>query len=123
RFHCGCPVTHDPAAARFAFARGFDALPTLNAFNPGSELAPEDSTTLIVEVGDLYREGPLHLSGPGIERQHRLGATGLDATRLAQRAALAEGFSCGLDLFLTCGERIVGIPRTTRIHTLRSEPC
>ena len=123
RFHCGCAIVDDPRRAHFAFAKGFDNLPSLDSFSLGSDEAPEDSTTLIVEVEDLFTDGPLVLTGPGIERQHRLGVAGFDTDRIAERMALAELFPRGLDLFLTCGQRVAGLPRTTRIHSLRSEPC
>jgi alpha-D-ribose 1-methylphosphonate 5-triphosphate synthase subunit PhnH len=123
RFHCGCAIVDDPRRAHFAFARGFDNLPSLDSFALGSDDAPQDSTTLIVEVEDLFTDGPLVLSGPGIERQHRLGVAGFDTDRIAERVAMAELFPRGLDVFLTCGQRVAGLPRTTRIHSLRSEPC
>ena len=123
RFHCGCAIVDDPRRAHFAFAKGFDTLPSLDSFALGSDEAPEDSTTLIVEVEDLFTEGRLVLTGPGIERQHRLGVAGFDTDRIAERMHLAELFPRGLDVFLTCGQRVAGLPRTTRIHSLRSEPC
>jgi alpha-D-ribose 1-methylphosphonate 5-triphosphate synthase subunit PhnH len=123
RFHCNCAITGEQGRATFAFARGFDTLPALESFSLGTDEAPEASTTLVIEVDDLHTDGPLTLTGPGIERQHRIGVAGFDAGRIAERAALAELFPRGLDIFLTCGERVVGLPRTTRIHTLRSEPC
>lgn len=123
RFHCNCAIVGDARRARFAFAKGFDNLPSLDAFSLGTDIEPENATTLIVEVDDLYADGPLVLTGPGIERQHRLGVSGFDTDRIAERVALAELFPRGLDVFLTCGERVAGLPRTTRIHTLRSEPC
>lgn len=123
RFHCGCAIVDEPHRANFAFAKGFDNLPSLDSFALGSDAAPQDSTTLIVEVEDLFSDGPLVLTGPGIERQHRLGVTGFDAGRIAERMALAELFPRGLDVFLTCGQRVSGLPRTSRITSLRSEPC
>lgn len=123
RFHCSCAIVDQPARASFAFINGFDALPALADFALGSDAEPEESTTLVIEVAELRNDGPLALTGPGIERQHRLGVGGLDAAHLDERAALHELFPRGLDLFLTCGDRVCGLPRTTRIHTLRSDPC
>jgi alpha-D-ribose 1-methylphosphonate 5-triphosphate synthase subunit PhnH len=123
RFHCGCAIVDDTRRASFAFARGFDALPELTRFALGTDLEPEISTTLVIEVDDLYEDGPLLLTGPGIERQHRIGVSGFDAGRTAERAALHELFPRGIDIFLTCGERVCGLPRTTRMQLLRSEPC
>lgn len=123
RFHCGCPIVKEPKDARFAFAQGFLQLPPLSRFSLGSDVAPQDSTTLVVEVEALSSDGPWLLSGPGIERQHRLGVTGMADERRQERDALAEGFPCGIDLLLTQGRRVVGLPRTTRIQTSRSEAC
>jgi alpha-D-ribose 1-methylphosphonate 5-triphosphate synthase subunit PhnH len=118
RFHCGCVIVNDPMQSRFAFVKGFGALPALESFLFGTDEEPSNSATLIIEVDTLVTDGPLVLTGPGIEFEHHLGVSGFDAPRLAERLAMTALFPRGVDLFLTCDQNVVGIPRTTRITSI-----
>jgi alpha-D-ribose 1-methylphosphonate 5-triphosphate synthase subunit PhnH len=114
RFHCNCPITALPAEADFAFAAG--SPPPLDGFALGTDLYPDRSTTLILEVATLEAAGRLRLTGPGIEREARLGIIGLSPGFWAERAALAPLFPRGLDLIVTCGDLLAAIPRTTLVE-------
>jgi alpha-D-ribose 1-methylphosphonate 5-triphosphate synthase subunit PhnH len=113
RFHCNCPITAEPEAADFAFAVG--SPPPLDAFALGTDLYPDRSTTLILEVASLEAGGRLRLAGPGIEREARLGID-LSPGFWAERAALAPLFPRGIDLIVTCGEFLAAIPRSTLVE-------
>lgn len=123
RFHCACTFVTNPAQACFAFASNWDEAPPLDHFNLGSDIEPETSTTLVVGVGRLDTSGSLVLTGPGIEHRHRLSSDSLTPDRIAERAALQTLFPRGIDLFLTQGRQVCGLPRTTRIQILGSEAC
>jgi alpha-D-ribose 1-methylphosphonate 5-triphosphate synthase subunit PhnH len=114
RFHCGSPFVA-PAASLFAVARPQD-LPALGTFQIGASEYPDRSTTLIVQVSDVRRDGPLVLRGPGIESEHRVSIDGLAESFWLERDALEPLFPLGIDLILTAGERVVCIPRTTRVE-------
>ena len=116
RFHCNCPLTAQPDQAGFAFIGAPSLLPALDGFALGSDAYPDRSTTLVLEVAALAAEGGLTLTGPGIRSSARLGVAGLRAGFWAERAALAALFPRGLDLILTCGDRLTALPRTTRIE-------
>ena len=116
RFHCNCPLDAQPDEAAFAFIGDPAALTALGGFALGSDAYPDRSTTLVVEVASLSADGPLTLSGPGIRERARLGAAGLPDGFWAARAALAPLFPRGLDLILTCGDRLAAVPRTTVIE-------
>ena len=116
RFHCNCPLAARPDEAAFAFIGEPAALTALDGFALGSDAYPDRSTMLVIEVASLTADGPLTLSGPGIRERARLGATGLTADFWAARAALAPLFPRGLDLILTCGDRLAAVPRTTVIE-------
>ncbi|MEM7189780.1 MAG: phosphonate C-P lyase system protein PhnH [Pseudomonadota bacterium] len=106
-FHTGAPVALR-AAAQFAFGRWDEMLPLTN-FAIGTPEYPDRSATLIVEVegfGDAHR-----LTGPGIETDAHLTVPDPDAFR--RNAAL---YPLGLDFFLTAGNRLAGVPRTTRVE-------
>ncbi len=115
RFHCGAPVVTDPKASRFAFAADPTGLPPLDAFDLGSEDYPDRSTTLVLDVAALNQGGALTLRGPGIATTAHLGVS-LDAGFWRARAELAELFPLGLDLVLTCGRRLMALPRTTIVE-------
>ena len=117
RFHCGCPLVEDPQRASFALVQG--ELADFSSFNQGDDLAPESSATLIWQVDGLWQEGPLRLSGPGIEQEHRLGVEPLAEAFLDAWKDNGALYPCGLDLVLVCGSRLAALPRTTRL--LRQE--
>ena len=92
RFHCGCPVIADPAKARFAVAADAASLLPLSAFDPGTDEYPDRSTTLIVEVA------------------------GLPARVWDQWRENRVLFPGGVDLILTCGDRLAALPRTVKVE-------
>jgi hypothetical protein len=67
-------------------------------------------------LASLEAAGRLRLTGPGIEREARLGIIGLSPGFWAERAALAPLFPRGLDLIVTCGDLLAAIPRTTLVE-------
>ena len=119
KFHCGCPITQNPADAQFAIVPG-DRLPELGTFNQGDPAYPETSTTAIVQVARLDEkptdasEQILTLTGPGIEAEHVFSVSGLRTFTEEWRDNCAL-FPCGVDLVLTAGDKVVGLPRTVVI--------
>lgn len=105
-FHCGAPLV-GPEEAAFALGRWED-LP-VKRFSIGTSEYPDRSATLIVEMPELSAEGST-LRGPGIRESATLGLP--DAAVFAANRAL---FPLGLDFFLTCGDRLAGVPRSTEI--------
>ncbi len=116
RFHCNCPLAASRDAAAFGLIGDPATLPPLDGFALGSDSYPDRSATLVIEVRTLDQHGALRLSGPGIEEQAQLGVTGLRSGFWQERAALAPLFPRGLDLILTCGDRLAAIPRTTIVE-------
>ncbi len=113
RFHTGCPVTEDPAAAAFAIALGdWPALDTLPA---GTDAYPDRSATLIAQVESLTGSG-LHLSGPGIESTRDFGFAPMPDDFIAAWKANARLFPRGVDLILCDGERVAALPRTCAVQ-------
>jgi len=105
-FHTGAPIC---APADAAFALGdWDQMP-LAAFPLGSAEYPDRSTTLIVKVPTLSKDGAT-LRGPGIERSAALNLPDLQTFQ-----ANAQLFPRGLDFIFTCDDRLAGLPRTTRV--------
>lgn len=108
-FHTGAPLAATREDAMFAVGVWDDLMP-LGAWPVGTPDYPDRSTTLIVEVATL--DGPgTRLTGPGIETETMLPLP--DPTALAANAAR---YPLGVDLILTCGDRLAALPRSTRIH-------
>jgi len=109
-FHCGCPLV---GADRAVLALGtWDALVPVGRFAIGTPDYPDRAATLIVEVGG-FDPANARLTGPGIRGEARL--------RLPDPAALAANhaqFPLGFDCFLTCSDRVAGLPRSTCIGPL-----
>ena len=116
RFHTGCTLAASPEAADFALVASPRELPALEAFAAGTDEHPERSTTLVLQVPSLGAADGWQLTGPGIQAQAQLRVDGLGAAFLAQWESNRRGFPRGIDLFLTSGERMCGLPRTTRIE-------
>ncbi|MGO4915006.1 phosphonate C-P lyase system protein PhnH [Pseudogemmobacter sp. W21_MBD1_M6] len=106
-FHTGAPLV---GAARCAFALGtWDALGDPGAYSIGQADYPDRSATLIVEL-PAFTDGGATLRGPGIKDSACFGLPDLAAFQDNARL-----FPLGLDFFFTTGDRVAGLPRTTRV--------
>lgn len=112
-FHCGAARAGSPGAAAFACAL---AMPALSSLNPGTDLAPEDSATLILQVPALGRGTAYRLTGPGLRTPATLRLDGLPDDFAVQWAANHAQYPCGVDIVLCEGERLCALPRSVRIE-------
>lgn len=115
-FHTGAPAAA-PEGAAFLLATA--APPPLEALLLGTDEAPQEGATLVVQVAALHEGGAWSLQGPGIRDVAWLGVDGLPPGFLAARAALVPLAPRGLDIILCCGARLVALPRSTRITEAR----
>ncbi|NQV58178.1 MAG: phosphonate C-P lyase system protein PhnH [Alphaproteobacteria bacterium] len=115
RFHCGCPIVEEPGRAAFALITAPLEMPALAAFNAGSETYPDRSATLIVQVDELRNDAGWTLKGPGIDGAVRLSAGALPPTYIAELKANHARYPQGIDSILTSGQRLAGLPRSTKI--------
>lgn len=107
-FHTGAPLV---PAEEAAFAIGaWAALQPIARFRIGEAEYPDRSATLIVEMEALTATGP-RLTGPGIAHEARLSLPETAAFR-ANRAL----FPLGFDTFLTAGDLVAGLPRSTIVE-------
>jgi alpha-D-ribose 1-methylphosphonate 5-triphosphate synthase subunit PhnH len=116
RFHTGAPILKHPGAARFALVADARHCPPFDAFELGSEEYPDRSATLIIEVARLVEAGNLVLSGPGIPERRGLTIEGLPRGFRAAWAANRALFPRGIDILLTCGDRLAGLPRSVALE-------
>ncbi|QYK43592.1 MAG: phosphonate C-P lyase system protein PhnH [Paracoccaceae bacterium] len=107
-FHTGAPMAA-PGQAVFAVGR-LAALGAPERFPLGTPEYPDRSVTLIIEVDQLEPRGA-RLTGPGI-RDHAW----LSLPDPAPFAMNRSRFPLGFDAFLTCGDRLAAVPRSTRVE-------
>ncbi|KFC05324.1 PhnH family protein [Trabulsiella guamensis ATCC 49490] len=115
RFHTNAPLVDQPQQAVFAVADETLSAEQLNAMSAGSAVAPETSATLIVQVAGLSGGRMLRLTGAGIAEE-RMIAPQLPECLLHELTERPHPFPLGVDLILTCGERLMAIPRTTHVE-------
>ena len=114
RFHCGCPIAAEPGAAAFVLATG--APPPLTAIFPGTDEEPHRGGTLLLQVEALTEGGGWRLSGPGIEREHRLRIVGAPPGFVAAWKANRALFPRGVDVILCAGNGVAALPRGTMVE-------
>jgi alpha-D-ribose 1-methylphosphonate 5-triphosphate synthase subunit PhnH len=115
KFHSGAPVVADSSICHFALIGKAAALPDLDRFSFGTDEYPDRSTTLIVQVESLTQGRDYQLRGPGIDGSVVLRAT-IAPNDLFDRLAInARLFPRGIDVVLVSDDKIVAIPRTTRL--------
>lgn len=115
-FHTGAPIADRPRAGRFALIADPGAGPTLTAFDGGGVDYPDRSATLIIEASRLASGGLFGFSGPGIPTRRYLTVEGMPAGFITDWASNHAQFPCGVDVLITCGKRIVGLPRSTALE-------
>lgn len=115
RFHTGAPLVDQPQQAVFAVADEQISHEQLNALSEGSAVAPETSATLILQASSLSGGRMLRLTGAGIADE-RMVAPQLPECIIHELTERPHPFPLGIDLILTCGERLLAIPRTTHVE-------
>lgn len=111
-FHCGAPPASMPAAA---FALALHPVPLAN-FAAGSDEAPEQSATLILQLAALGHGHRLRLDGPGLAAPAIIMVDGLAPGFVAEWAANHARFPRGVDLVLCANDQLAAFPRTLRIE-------
>ncbi len=116
-FHCAAP--RSPAAtAGFLMCH---ELPDLAALDAGSDDAPQDGATVVLQVASLCAGQRLTLSGPGLPSPATVAINGLPADFAERWAANHALFPRGVDLILCAGDALLALPRTVRITHAHKE--
>lgn len=118
RFHCGAAILAEPTGAAFAVIDGAAQAPLLAAFDAGHDQFPDRSATIFVQCAALTGGAPVTLSGPGIEDSRCIAPQGLRTDFWDEVAANSELYPLGIDLVLSCGDALIGLPRTTQIREI-----
>lgn len=117
-FHTGAPVADNPAAAAFAVSCCTADLPALTKFAVGTADAPEHSTTVLIEVPSFETGPGVEWRGPGIADVQLVRIAGLPDGFWMQWQANHAAFPQGVDIVFTCANKVLGLPRTTRVRRL-----
>jgi len=117
-FHTGAPLTTEKAEARFAFTEAGTTLCPFSLFASGTQEYPDRSTTLVIELSALEGGRRLALMGPGIQSVTEIAPVGLPETFLRLWTENRGLFPRGIDIVLTSGNRLLCLPRTTKITAM-----
>lgn len=108
RFHTGAQLV-SAEQAEFVVTDWQHAMP-LTQFSQGNYEYPDRSATLIIEI-DPHSGDDLILTGPGLENP--LGFCLPEADGLMANHAT---YPLGVDFYLTCGDQLAGLPRSTKVE-------
>jgi alpha-D-ribose 1-methylphosphonate 5-triphosphate synthase subunit PhnH len=112
-FHCGASIVDAPGDAAFALAL---SLPEIAALSSGSDEAPEESATLILQVEALGRGTRYRLAGPGLREPVVLAASGMPANFVAAWRQNHALYPRGVDMILCAGTTLAALPRSVSIE-------
>lgn len=108
-FHCGAPLVPRQHAA---FAVAIPGTSDLAGLPAGSDEAPEQGATLIMQVDALGTGRPFQLSGPGLAAPTVLRVDGLPPGFVPAWRANHARYPRGIDLILCSGRHLAAFPRT-----------
>lgn len=114
-FHCGALLVAVPEAASFLLAT---VLPPLDTLRRGSDEAPEEGASVILQLSALGEGTRFRLDGPGLAAPASFAAAGLGAGFVAAWHANRAGFPRGVDLLLGCDTRIAALPRSVAVDQI-----
>jgi alpha-D-ribose 1-methylphosphonate 5-triphosphate synthase subunit PhnH len=112
-FHAGVQLTA-PDEADFVMARDHFDLRQLKA---GTDDAPEDGATVVLDIASLESGRLYRLTGPGIETERRVMLPLADGFMAAWRQQ-AHTTPRGVDVILCHETRILGLPRSLTIEEI-----
>ncbi len=115
RFHCSAKLTEDKSQAMFAVFSSTVDINLLDEFPIGTSDYPDASTTLIIQVDNIYNGRGLILSGPGIKSTNHLRVDGLDDSIWLWLKRNNARFPLGLDVILATDETVAALPRSVQI--------
>jgi alpha-D-ribose 1-methylphosphonate 5-triphosphate synthase subunit PhnH len=115
KFHTGAPIVTMPVEAAFALVSDPERLINLANFAQGTPDYPDRSTTVILMGQTFGKNGPLDLSGPGIETATRFGTAPVSQTFWDQVQANNAQFPRGTDLIFAGEGHIAALPRSTQL--------
>jgi len=128
QFHTDCTITDDIKTADFVWIKRFAECPALDQLQTGSDAYPDRSAICIIEVESLTKksdQGSFVLQGPGIKETQELDISAWSREECKMWLEFWNSnralFPCGVDVFFSDGEALVGLPRTSLLSFLPRE--
>lgn len=116
KFHTGLKIADEPKKANFCILG--TSIPNLDEFCSGTEDYPENGSTLIIQTDAISTRAQLQFEGPGIKTCRYVSVGSIDKGFWSDREGLQSLFPRGLDLIFTQNNKMVSVPRTTKIDVL-----
>lgn len=117
RFHSGCPLVAEPGAAEFAIVTGPSCAPRLGMFAQGDELYPDRSATVVFQIASLSNGQNVTARGPGVKDSIQFQLDGLPDWFWHDWTVNNACYPLGIDVLLTCGTEVIGLPRSIQLET------
>nr|CAD6602622.1 phosphonate C-P lyase system protein PhnH [Rhizobium sp. TCK] len=114
-FHTGALLAQEKSEARFVFLQAASGLYSFDLFASGTQEYPDRSATIVIEVSSIGKGSEFVLSGPGIAERRTVSVEGLPDVFGEIWKGNRSIFPRGVDVILTAGDRLLCLPRTTRI--------
>jgi alpha-D-ribose 1-methylphosphonate 5-triphosphate synthase subunit PhnH len=112
KFHCGCPLVERSQDAAFGLVTDPANMPRLALFAQGLDQYPDRAATILLQVSSLEGGPAVTLRGPGIRDSAVIAPRGLPEWFWNDWRLNAAQFPLGVDIFLTCGTSVIGLPRS-----------
>lgn len=121
QFHTGCSLATSAEQAHFVWVGVEDSCPALTELGSGTDLAPQDGCTVLIDTPENAPLTDLFASGPGLKETRRVSVSGITPELLAQRRHMHARFPQGIDLYVCRNADIMGLPRTTALSASAQE--
>lgn len=115
RFHTGARIVEAPERAAFALIGRGRPLQSIDSFNLGDAEYPDQSATIVIDVGGFDGAQKLRLSGPGVSGARVLAPDPLPDGFLDQRALNDALFPRGVDFLFVSPAAVAAVPRSSRV--------
>ncbi|ASP89686.1 phosphonate C-P lyase system protein PhnH (plasmid) [Sinorhizobium meliloti] len=115
-FHCGVPFTRGIEQSTFAVVTNPAMMPRLTHFSLGTELEPQRSTTVLIEVPSFTGGPAVRWSGPGIQHDIAMAIDGLPAWFWEEWQGNHELYPLGIDVLFACDRAVVALPRSISVE-------
>ena len=116
KFHTGFKIADKPKKASFCILG--TSIPSLDEFCSGTADYPENSSTLIIQTDEISTRAQLQFEGPGIKTNRYVSVGSINKGFWSDREGLQSLFPRGLDLVFTQNNKMISVPRTTKIDVL-----
>lgn len=108
---CGCSLVTEPCMAKVGFVADPQQIPPLKQFFLGEDERPEKFTTLIAQVSAFPPQSRKLRGAVAEGRCCNPWSTGLPVRFWSDWGDQRRHLSLGIDVFLTCGDSLVALPR------------